>query len=125
MQTHRWDSIVCSGLSDVIGSWKIIEMSLPRTSRISVSLSASNSRPSSRTSPATIRPGGLGISRMMDSAVMLLPQPDSPTTAKVSPRPTEKDTSLTAVTTPCRVKNSVFRPETSSTGTLAAAGMEA
>ena len=28
-------SIVCSGLSDVIGSWKMMVMSLPRTSRIS------------------------------------------------------------------------------------------
>ena len=31
-------------------------------------------------SPATILPGGLGMSRMIESPVMLLPQPDSPTT---------------------------------------------
>jgi hypothetical protein len=31
-------SIVCSGLSEVIGSWKIMVMSLPRTLRISRSL---------------------------------------------------------------------------------------
>ena len=33
-------SIVCSGLSDVIGSWKIMVMSLPRTARSSRSSSA-------------------------------------------------------------------------------------
>ena len=32
-----------------------------------------------------MRPGGVGISRMMLSAVTLLPQPDSPTTPRVSP----------------------------------------
>ena len=38
-------SIVCSGLSDVIGSWKMMVMSLPRTWRISSSGMVSNSRP--------------------------------------------------------------------------------
>ena len=33
-----------------------------------------------------MRPGGDGISRSSASAVMLLPQPDSPTTHSVSPR---------------------------------------
>ena len=41
---------------------------------------------------------------MIDSAVMDLPQPDSPTTAKVSPRRSEKETSSTAFTIPERVK---------------------
>ncbi len=40
---------------------------------------------------------------MIDSAVMDLPQPDSPTTAKVSPRRSENETSSTALTTPDRV----------------------
>ena len=35
--------------------------------------------------PLTIRPGGLGMRRMMESAVMLLPQPLSPTSARASP----------------------------------------
>ena len=35
--------------------------------------------------PPAIRPGGIGTSRMMASAVMLLPQPDSPTMPSVRP----------------------------------------
>ena len=52
--------------------------------------------------PAT-QPSGLGTRRMIDSAVIDLPQPDSPTTAKVSPRRRENETSSTALTTPERV----------------------
>ena len=37
-----------------------------------------------------MRPGGCGTRRMIDSAVTLLPQPDSPTRPRVSPRPTVK-----------------------------------
>ena len=59
----RWmnsGSMICSpivrtGLSEVIGSWKIIEMSRPRTSRISSSESSSRLRPSNR-----MRPEGRG-----------------------------------------------------------------
>ena len=77
--------MVSTGLSDVIGSWKIIATSLPRTPRIASSLSVSRSTPSSLTEPPTMRPGGSGTSRMSESAVTLLPQPDSPTIASVSP----------------------------------------
>ena len=35
-----WSPIRITGLSEVIGSWKIIEMRLPRISRISASSSA-------------------------------------------------------------------------------------
>ena len=41
--------------------------------------------PSKRISPLAILPGGIGIRRMIESPVMLLPQPDSPTTPSVSP----------------------------------------
>ncbi len=44
-------SMVCSGLSDVIGSWKMIEMRAPRTSRIWPSGTRSRSRPSKKISP--------------------------------------------------------------------------
>jgi len=83
-----WSPIRITGLSEVIGSWKIIEIRLPRTSRISSSSSASRSVPSSMIEPPTILPGGSGTRRMIDSAVTLLPQPDSPTIASVSPRRT-------------------------------------
>src|SRR5437879_8488174 len=53
---------------------------------------------------------------MIESAVTLLPHPDSPTSATVSPAPTEKETSSTARTTPARVANSVRRFLTSRRG---------
>ena len=107
--------MVITGLSEVIGSWKIIEMSLPRTARISASPSAMRSRPASVTEPLTTRPGGLGTSRINDSEVIVLPQPDSPTIASVSPAWTANETSSTALTTPERVKRWVRSPVTSST----------
>ena len=94
--------MVSTGLSEVIGSWKIIAMSLPRTPRIASSLSASRSTPSSLTEPPAMRPGGSGTSRIRDSAVMLLPQPDSPTIASVSCGASAKLTPSTALTTPWR-----------------------
>ncbi len=74
-----WSPTVNTGLRLVIGSWKIIAMSLPRTWRISSSGSASRSRPSNRISPVGISAGGMSSRRMIDSDVTLLPQPDSPT----------------------------------------------
>src|SRR4051812_10089716 len=66
--------------------------------------------------PATMRPGGEAIRRNMESEVTLLPQPDSPTMASVSPGATEKETPSTARTTPSRVKKWVFSPSISSKG---------
>src|SRR5262245_26973820 len=109
-----WRPTVSTGLSEVIGSWKIIEMSLPRMSRISRSDSSSRSRPWNRMRPATMRPGGDATSRNTESEVTLLPQPDSPTTASVSPCPTENETPSTARTMPSRVKKWVLSSSTSS-----------
>ena len=95
--------MVITGLSEVIGSWKIIETSLPRTRRIAASSSARSSVPSRRTEPPTMRPGGSATRRMSESAVTLLPQPDSPTMARVSPRPRVNETRSTAFTVPARV----------------------
>ena len=83
-------SITCSpiertGLSEVIGSWKIIAMSRPRISRISSAESASRSRPSNVMLPLVTRPV-LASSRMIASEETDLPQPDSPTMATISPR---------------------------------------
>ena len=58
-----WLPIVKTGLSEVIGSWKIIEISLPRTLRIAASPSPRRSRPAKRMAPLTMRPGGDGIRR--------------------------------------------------------------
>ena len=51
----------------------------------------------------------------------LLPQPDSPTTHRVSPPRTAKDTPSTARTGPAGVRNSVRNSSTSSTVPAAAA----
>ena len=81
--------MVSTGLSDVIGSWKTMAMSLPRMRRISFSSSFSRSCPWNMISPETILPGGEGMRRRMESAETLLPQPDSPTSPSVSPSSTE------------------------------------
>ena len=95
-----WRPTVNTGFREVIGSWKIIEILLPRMPRIPFSSRASRSRPSNRMLPLTIFPGGEAISRMMERDATDLPQPDSPTRQRVRPLSTEKETSLTARTTP-------------------------
>jgi hypothetical protein len=59
--------------------------------------------------PLAMRPGGDATSRMIDSAVTDLPQPDSPTTPSVVPRGTANETPSTARTVPRSVRNSVTR----------------
>ncbi len=80
-----WSPIDSTGLSDVIGSWKIIETSRPRNSRISSSDNASRSRPQNLIAVALIFVFPLGSSRTMASAETDLPDPDSPTIATISP----------------------------------------
>ena len=60
-----------------------------------------------------MRPGGLGTSRMIDSDVTDLPQPDSPTMPSVSPGASEKLTPSTAANTLPPERNSVRRSLTS------------
>ena len=55
-----WRPMVISGLSEVIGSWKIIAISRPRMRRMAAASSVSRSTPPSFTLPATMRPGGSG-----------------------------------------------------------------
>lgn len=74
----------------VIGSWKIIAISFPRISVICLHVNESNSSPFKIIVPFTISPGCL-ISLMIDKAVILLPLPDSPTNATVSPGSIEKN----------------------------------
>src|ERR1700689_1415055 len=110
-----WVPTVIVGFSDVIGSWKIIETLLPRTRRMSLSLSVVSSLPSSLTLPEAIRPPG-GSSRMSDIPVIDLPHPDSPTSPTVSPGAMLNETSRTAWTAALRVRISVRSPATSSSG---------
>src|SRR5262245_64063593 len=56
-----------------------------------------------------MRPAGADTRRMMLSALTDLPQPDSPTSATVSPARTSHDTPSTARTTPPEVVKWVWR----------------
>ena len=88
--------MVWTGLRLVIGSWNTIAIRLPRTWRIRRSDTRSRSVPSKAHRPPTTRPARRGSRRMMESAVTLLPQPDSPTMPSVSPAAIVKLTPSTA-----------------------------
>ena len=66
--------------------------------------------------PLTSQLGAGGVSRMIARLVTLLPEPDSPTSASVSPRARLKETPFTAGTTPLSVLKRTRRSDTSSTG---------
>jgi hypothetical protein len=70
------------------------------------------------TDPPTVRASRSGRRRMMERAVTLLPQPDSPTMPSVSPLPTSNDTPPTARVTPSWVKKCVSRSRTDSKGSV-------
>ncbi len=67
-----WRPIVSTGLSEVIGSWKIMPILLPRMWRTSSSSIFRMSSPSNMISPPTILPGGFGIRRRIESALTRL-----------------------------------------------------
>ena len=101
-----WSPTVCTGLNEVIGSWKIRAISPPRIARISRPSAFSSTRsvtpPSgrvSRISPSTILPGASTM-RRIDCAVTLLPQPLSPTMPSVLPACTSNDAPSTALVVP-------------------------
>ena len=101
---------VMTGLSDVIGSWKIIEISLPRMRRISSSRRAARFIPlKSLSLRRRCGPFPWEAAGRIDSAVTLLPQPDSPTSPTVRPSAMSKVTPSTARTSPSLVKNEVRR----------------
>ena len=91
--------MVMSGLSAVMGSWKTMAMSPPRTPRISRSESCSRSRPANRAWPST---AASPSRRSRLSAVIVLPEPDSPTSASFSPRAISKPTPRTTDLAPKR-----------------------
>ena len=71
-------------------------MRLPRMPRISRADLRKRSSPSKTIRPVAISPGGMVIRRMIERAVTLFPQPDSPTKPNVSPRLIANDTRSTA-----------------------------
>ena len=86
---------VCTGFSEVIGSWKIIDILPPRSFLRSSGDKASRLLPPNMTLSASTLPGG-ATSPITESEVTLLPQPDSPTRPTVRPRGTAKLTPSTA-----------------------------
>ena len=120
-------SLICSpmlwiGPSEVIGSWKIIAISRPRTARIARPAGGNAARsvilpspPRHSNWPPTMRPGRSTMFRI-DRAVTDLPQPDSPSTHSVCPTCTAKSTPSTDRTTPSLVKKCVRRSCTRNSG---------
>ena len=80
-----------TGLSAVIGSWKIIDMRAPRSSRRRSSPAASRFSPSSRILPPETG-SVFGRSPMIVCAITLLPEPDSPTRHRISSFSTSNET---------------------------------
>src|SRR6186997_424940 len=78
-----------------------------------------------------MRPPVGGLRRMIARPVVLLPQPDSPTSPRVSPRSISNVTPSTACTSPTwrcrmmpsRIGNQTFRPSSRRSGTLPAAAV--
>ena len=89
---------VITGFSAVMGSWKIMEMSLPRTFSSWRFDILSISWPQTRISPFLMTPGGDWIRLRIDSAVEVLPAPVSPTRPSVWPFFRLKEIPLTAST---------------------------
>ncbi|PLY57062.1 hypothetical protein HBH1_04692 [Herbaspirillum sp. BH-1] len=106
----------CKGFREVIGSWKIMAISLPRMPRRASSSACSRSRPSKRIAPDRRAWLAMGNRRRMDSAVTLLPQPDSPSRPTVSSLPSEKETPSTGATRRPWLRNSIFSLSISSMG---------
>ena len=95
--SSSWKPTLNTGLSDVIGSWKIIEISAPRMSRSSGFDRLSRSRPSNSTRlPGWMIEFSGGSRPSSASDVTLLPDPDSPTSATVELRGTSKEIPFTA-----------------------------
>ncbi len=111
-------SSICSpqritGLSAVIGSWKIIDIRVQRSSRSLASPAASRFSPSSRTTPPLARNSG-GSNPITDWAITDFPEPDSPTRQTISPAATSKLTSSTAFGRSAPLGSAMDRSSTSS-----------
>ena len=108
---------VMTGLSAVIGSWKIIDMRVQRSSRRRASLAARMFSPCRRISPEV---GFRALARrpITVKAMTDLPEPDSPTRQTISPGLTVKLTFSTAWTRSPPFGRATERLRTSRTGCL-------
>ncbi len=118
-------SSICSpqrmtGLSAVIGSWKIIDIRVARSWRSRPVAARVRSSPSSRIAPPVT--GSVFGSRPITlCAITDLPEPDSPTRQRISPRPTSNDARDTASARSAPGGSAIVRSRTSSTAALIAA----
>src|SRR5881227_3180044 len=103
-----------SGLSLVMGSWKIKPSSGPRNERKSRFRMVTRSRSRNLTSPVTFAASGNRPSTPLPRVD--LPLPDSPTRPNVSPRRRSNETPSTARTAPRAVPYQTLRSRTESTG---------
>ena len=110
-----WKPIFHTGFRLDIGSWGTMPMELPRSSTIRFSLAWVMSSPSKMIWPPVTLPLP-GSSPMADSAVVDLPEPDSPTMATVSPGITVRCALRTALTGPSGVVKVMARSLISSSG---------
>ena len=122
MQAHGLGDLVADGIDRIKGGHRLLEdhgdvlaADLPHPFLAGLQ----QVLPLSRTAPAPIRPGGTGTRRMIDSAVMLLPHPDSPTMPRVRPGWRDSATPSSTLAVPWRVRNSTSRSSTSSSGAAA------
>src|SRR6516225_8640907 len=103
-----------TGFSAFIALCITTDMSRQRVAASCLSVSPTRLVPLNRTLPPSTRAGGASSCAMANSSVDL-PQPDSPTMPRNSPRLTVNDTSSTARTLPRSRTYSTDRPLTSST----------
>ena len=95
-----WSPIRITGSRWLVGFWKIMPISPPRTSSISASDAVVRSRPSSVTEPPLILRRGEGSRRTSERQSRLLPEPLSPTRPRISPWPRSSDTASISVRVP-------------------------
>src|SRR5699024_6110398 len=104
-----------TGSRVVMWSWKTIAMRRPRILRIRPELRVARSTPSNSMRPPTMR-APAGRIRSTLSAVMLLPDPDSPTMPTISPGRTSNATCSRMRTLPWGLEMSCVRSCTASGG---------
>ena len=104
-----------TGFSAVMGSWKIIDIARPRSDCRADGGASAISCPAKRIDPADRRTPS-GSSPITASAAMLLPQPDSPTSARVRPASPAKDSSPSPGTARPGGRSSTCRPSTAKAG---------
>ena len=90
-----WRPILCTGFSDVMGSWKIIAISSPRIVRRRLDEAFRRSSPRNSTSPVEVA-NFESLSPITVRHVTLFPDPDSPTMPSTCPGSTLKLTPSTA-----------------------------